>query len=144
MIRPLVKADIAACAKVFVNTYNSAPWNYHWALEQAEQYLDEYASSAQFVGFVLHHNDEIAGAVLAHTKTWWTNSQLFIDELFISPDKQKMGCGKKLLLHTEQYAIDNSLETITLMTNKFMPAMEFYEKNDFMHAIPFVFLFKQV
>jgi aminoglycoside 6'-N-acetyltransferase I len=31
-----------------------------------------------------------------------------------------------------------------LMTHKFMPAMSFYEDNDFLHAQPFVLLFKNV
>jgi aminoglycoside 6'-N-acetyltransferase I len=94
---------------------------------------------------LLYINDgEIAGAILAHTKTWWTNDQLYIDELFIAPEMQKKGVGKTLLGHAEQYAVDNNLQTLVLMTHKFMPAMSFYEDNDFLHAQPFVLLFKNV
>jgi GNAT superfamily N-acetyltransferase len=143
-IKALTQHDIADCARIFLDTYNRAPWNYDWSYEKAVDYLEEYRSSAQFIGFVLYDNDEVAGALLAHSKTWWTNNQLFIDELFVSPNKQKMGVGKLLISHAEEFALDRGLETVTLMTNKFMPAMNFYEKNDYIHAQPFVILFKQL
>jgi aminoglycoside 6'-N-acetyltransferase I len=143
-IIPLTKAHINACALIFINTYNQTPWSYQWNLEAATKYLEEYMSSAQFVGFALYQNDDVAGAILAHTKTWWTNDQLYIDELFIAPEMQKKGFGKKLIDHTEQYAVDNNLQTLVLMTHKFMPAMDFYENHDFLHAQPFVLLFKNV
>lgn len=143
-IQPITKANIEACAKTFIQSYNQPPWNYQWTLESAIKYLNEYALSAQFVGFALYDNEDIAGAVLAHSKTWWTSNQLFIDELFVSPNFQKMGCGKRLMDCAEQYALEHELKTITLMTHKFMPAMSFYSKNDFIHAQPFVILFKAI
>ena len=143
-IKPITNASIDACAKVFIQSYNRPPWNYQWKLEDAIKYLDEYASSPQFVGFALYDNEEIAGVLLAHTKTWWTSNQLFIDEFFVAPGFQKMGYGKILINYAEQYALENELKTITLMTHKFMPAMNFYVKNDFIHAQPFVILFKNI
>lgn len=140
----LTKTHIDACADTFIKTYNQAPWNYQWNLEAATKYLNEYMSSANFVGFAIYHNDKIAGALLAHTKTWWTNDQLYIDELFIAPGMQKQGLGKALISHAEQFASDNDLKALVLMTHKFMPAMTFYENNDFIHAQPFILLFKNV
>ncbi|MDB4925290.1 GNAT family N-acetyltransferase [Mucilaginibacter sp.] len=143
-IQALTKTHLEACAEIFIDTYNSPPWNYQWNLEGAIKYLSEYLSSADFAGFVLYDNEEIAGAILAHSKTWWTNKQLYIDELFIAPKAQKKGFGNNLINHAEKYALDNDLKTITLMTHKFMPSMKFYENNDFIHAQPFVLLFKNV
>jgi aminoglycoside 6'-N-acetyltransferase I len=140
----LTKIHIDACANIFIKTYNEAPWNYQWNLEDAKKYLGEYMSSAEFVGFAIYDGSEIAGAILAHTKTWWTNDQLYIDELFVAPGMQKKGFGKKLVERAEQYALENNLQTLVLMTHKFMPAMTFYENNDFLHAPPFVLLFKNV
>lgn len=135
---------IPACAAIFVKSYNHAPWKYVWTLDDAVKYLNEYASSKQFIGFALYDGPEIVGALLAHSKTWWTNKQLFIDELFVLPQCQKRGYGKQLLKHAQQYAELNDLQTITLMTHKSMPAMKFYLDNDFILAQPFVILFKNV
>ncbi|MNL71024.1 hypothetical protein D3C87_1961080 [compost metagenome] len=46
--------------------------------------------------------------------------------------------------YAEEYAREQGLNTVTLMTHKFMPAMKFYTDIDFMHAQPFVILFKLV
>lgn len=143
-IKPITDNDLEPCAKVFVRAYNQAPWNYQWNLEDALNYLREYTLSGQFKGFILWDNEVLAGAMLAHTKTWWTGGQLYIDELFIDPDLQKHGYGKMLIDYAEQFAAEQGLGTITLMTHKFMPAMKFYEDIDFMHAQPLVILFKQV
>jgi len=131
-------------AKVFIRAYNQAPWNYHWQSEDAMKYLHEYTSAPGFKGFSLYDNDVFAGAILAHTKTWWNGPQLYIDEFFIDPDLQKKGYGKHLVSHTEQYALEHGLGTITLMTHKFMPAMKFYTDINYMQAPPFVILFKQL
>jgi aminoglycoside 6'-N-acetyltransferase I len=143
-IQPLLQHHIDACAQVFIQSYNQAPWNYQWTIEGAVKYLNEYLSCEGFAGFVLYQNDEIKGAIFAHARTWWTNNQLYIDEFFIAPDSQKNGFGKALMNHMEQYAAGNNIKTITLMTHKFMPAMGFYENNNFLHAQPFVLLFKNI
>lgn len=143
-IKSVIKSDIEVYAKVFIPAYNQAPWNYHWQLEDAINYLNEYISSPDFIGFSLYDNDVFAGAIFAHTKTWWTGKQLYIDEFFINPDLQKKGYGKFLVSYTEQYALAHGLATITLMTHKFMPAMKFYTDINFLQAPPFVILFKQV
>lgn len=143
-IQPVTENDIENCAKVFVDTYNHAPWNYQWKHIDALNYLKEYYSSAQFKGFILYDNGVFAGAVFAHTKTWWTGRQLYIDELFIAPHAQKKGYGKALMNYAERYAMENGLVAITLMTHKFMPSMKFYEGIDYIHAQPLVILFKHV
>jgi len=140
-----INADnVPACVEIFIKTYNQPPWNYQWTKDDASKYLNEYVSSPQFVGFAAYEGNDIAGAFFAHSKTWWTNTQLFIDELFVSPQHQKKGLGKQLIKYAEQYAEENNLQTITLMTHKFMPAMNLYQNIDFIHAQPFVILFKTV
>lgn len=143
-IHPITKNDIGRCAETFTASYNQMPWNYNWKLKDAMVYLNEYTDSMHFKGFMLADGDHVLGALFGHTRTWWTNNQLMIDELFIAPQKQGMGYGKLLLEHVEQYAKENSIGTITLMTNKFMPAVQFYNKNDFNKVDQYVFMFKQL
>jgi aminoglycoside 6'-N-acetyltransferase I len=143
-INLITKNDVPKCAEAFTAAYNQFPWNYNWKLPDAIKYLNEYVESPQFRGFIVYDEQQVAGALFGHTKTWWTNNQFMIDELFISPDKQGKGYGKILLSHAEQYAKKDSIELITLMTNKFMPALQFYDKNDFNKVDQYVFMFKQL
>ncbi|HLK29658.1 MAG TPA: GNAT family N-acetyltransferase [Puia sp.] len=143
-IRLFTNDDLTACTKIFVNTYNQAPWNYHWELQAAETYLSEYISSKYFAGYVLCDESGIAAAMFGHKKTWWTGSTLYIDELFVSPNKQGVGYGKQLMACAEKYCKENGCSNITLMTNRHMPAFKFYNKLDFISADQNVFLFKLI
>lgn len=142
-IAPITGQNIEACVAVYMKAYNCPPWNYHWTYERAKQYLLEYKNCGQFVGFALYDNGELAGAAFAHTKTWWTNTQLMIDEFFVAEEKQGMGFGKKLLDYCDNYCRENQLGSVVLMTNKYMPSWRFYEKNGYTTVDPYVFMFKQ-
>jgi len=127
MIIPINKDNIDECTAVYLKAYNSPPWNYHWTYEKAAEYLSEYMSCGQFVGFALYDEGKVVGAMLGHTKTWWTGKQLMIDEFFVSAEKQRMGYGKLMLKHCDQYAAAHQISSIVLMTNKYMPSYKFYD-----------------
>ena len=143
-IRQVTKNDIGACAEVFMAAYNKMPWNYNWGKAKAEKYLSEYFHSPQFVGYLYCEGTEVLGAFFAHSKTWWTNDQLFIDELFVASNSQGKGIGKQLMAEAEKHCEANDLGTLALMTNKFMPSLKFYDSIDFTKVDQFVFMFKQV
>ena len=143
-IKPFSPADMPACVDAFMVAYNKMPWNYNWSRENASKYLTEYSRCPNFVGYVLWDGGAIQGGVFAHTRTWWTNDQLFIDELFVGGSSQGKGYGKALMQYAEIYCLEHDLEMITLMTNKLMPAMKFYENLDFVKVDQFIFMFKQV
>jgi aminoglycoside 6'-N-acetyltransferase I len=143
-IRQLIKEDIDKCAQLLIQSYNCPPWNHQWDRGKAVKYLNEYADRDRFVGFVLCEDDYIAGAMFGHSKTWWTNDLLYVDELFISPGRQRLGYGKLLLSHTEQYAGEKGYDVVSLMTSKYMPAFKFYKSIDYTQAEHFVYFFKSV
>ncbi len=141
-IKPITADDIEECARMYLRAYNQPPWNYNFTYEKAVKYLAEYFERKRFTGFVLMEGSQVAGALFGHAKTWWTNDLLYVDEFFISPDKQRLGYGKLLLDHTEKYARAQGYEVVALLTSKYMPAMKFYKSIDFIAAEHFVFLFK--
>jgi aminoglycoside 6'-N-acetyltransferase I len=143
MIRSVTTENLDECVSAFLKAYNCPPWNYNWTREKARQYLLEYTSCKQFVGFALYDDEQVVGAAFTHTKTWWTSPQLMIDEFFISGEKQRHGYGKTLLVHCDQFAREQQISSIVLMTNKFMPSYMFYEKNDYLTTQQYVFMFKQ-
>lgn len=144
MIRNFLPSDLEACARLLIEAYNAEPWNNHWTMETATRYLTEFASCDQFVGFVVYQDDAMIGAMFAHRKTWWTNDELFVDELYIAPRLQRQGFGESLLEHAEQYAKSQNLAGLTLLTNKYFPAKRFYEKHNYTLAEHVVYMYKVV
>lgn len=143
MIREFHPDDIQACVDLLIEAYNDDPWNCHWTTETATRYLNEYVSSENFVGFVICENTTVAGAMFAHRKTWWTKDELFVDELYIAPRCQRQGYGAKLLAHAEAYASAKDLTGLTLLTNRYMPAVAFYTKHEYVQAEHVVFMYKE-
>ncbi len=143
-IRKLLSDDIDICVELLIATYNPPPWNNHWTEESGKKYLSEFISNNNFIGFVVVEEDEIVGAMFAHRKVWWTNDEIFIDELFIKPDRQRYGYGKLLMDQAEELSKELGLGGITLLTNKYLPAKLFYEKNGYVVAEHVIFMYKEM
>jgi GNAT superfamily N-acetyltransferase len=144
MIQSITDQNLEECVSAYLKAYNAAPWNYNWSYDGAKKYLLEYVESKQFIGFAMYDEGKVVAALFAHQKTWWTNTQVMIDELFVSGEKQRMGYGKRLLNHFYDYAADNNINTVVLMTNKYMPSYNFYLKDDYIDTEQYVFMFKQI
>ncbi|MGB4400871.1 MAG: GNAT family N-acetyltransferase [Daejeonella sp.] len=140
-VQELKKEDLENCANLIIKAYNGRPWNYQWTFSKAMLYLTELFESSRFVGFVIYERGELVGAMFAHVKTWWIDDQLMIDELFVSAQEQGKGYGQTLMNSTKEYANNNNIGSITLMTQKYMPALSFYEKNSFFKAEQYVLMF---
>lgn len=85
----------------------------------------------------------IKGAIFGHEKIWWNNSEIFIDEMFISPELQRQGYGTELIHTVESYIKEYKLAGFTLTTNRFAPASKFYRKNGFVDYDHVLFMGKE-
>lgn len=144
MIKKFEASDLTACAEIMMSVYNNELWQCRWSLETAKSYLQDYVESKKFIGYTLWLNDVIKGAIFCHEKVWWNNSEIFIDEMFISPELQRKGHGTELLSAMESYIRDHNLAGFTLLTNRFAFAPNFYRKNGFSDAEHVLFMYKEV
>jgi len=64
-------------------------------------------------------DNEVKGAVLCREKTWWNNNEIFVEEMFVSPEQQWKGYGTALLKAAESYIKEKGLAGFTLFTNRY-------------------------
>ena len=131
MIRKYEPNDLAQCATIFKEAFSEETWGCIWTQERAEAYITDFTTHPKFLGFVAEENGVIDGAVLACQKVSWNNDEIHIDELIVSPQKQRLGIGKKLVDAIKAYSKNNGLAGIVLYTAEQAPAKNFYEKNGF-------------
>lgn len=143
MIREIVESDIDSCAELLINAYNCEPWNNNWTQITANRYLHEFFNNINFIGYVYYEKDILVGAIFAHRRTWWTNDEIYVDELFIKCDEQGKGYGTQLLSKVENCSYKNNLGGVTLLTNKYFPAKDFYDKRSYSQAEHVVFMYKE-
>lgn len=144
MIRKLQKTDLESCAEILCSVYNNGLWQCRWTNESALAYLEDYFTAGKFVGFTLKDSGRIIGALFAHEKIWWNNSELFIDEMFVLPEYQRQGHGSSLINAAEEYVRERGLAGFTLCTNRFAPAPNFYRKNGFVDGEHILFMYKEL
>jgi aminoglycoside 6'-N-acetyltransferase I len=131
MIREYKESDLTVCARIMMEVYNNELWQCHWTLETAVSYLEDYVQGNKFLGYTLLADDQIIGVIFTHEKIWWNNSEIFVDEMFITPAYQRKGYGAKLIQVVETYIKEHKLAGFVLTTNRFAPAPTFYRKNGF-------------
>jgi aminoglycoside 6'-N-acetyltransferase I len=142
MIRAFQPDDLQTCIRLFIETYSAEPWNNHWSPEAATRYLEEFMANKRFMGFVICDDASIIGALFAHRKTWWTNDELYVDELYIAPRFQGQGYGERLLGYVEDLARSSGMSGLTLLTHRDFPAKSFYLKHGYKQADHVVFMYK--
>ena len=143
-VRTLEKRDITACADILCSVYNNEMWQCRWSQETAVEYLTDFYNMQKFIGYILEDEEAILGGIFAREKVWWNNSEIFVEEMFIKPEVQGMGYGSKLLGQVEAYAKEKGLAGITLSTNKYAQAPQFYRKNGFTDNECIMFMWKEV
>lgn len=144
IIREMKKTDISACGGILMSVYNNELWQCRWTKETAESYLMDFFEHKKFVGYVAEEENIVVGALFAHEKIWWNNSEVFIEEMFVIPERQGKGIGTALLNKTEEYIKEKGLAGITLTTNKYTPAPKFYNKNGFSECGHVMFMAKEM
>lgn len=144
MVKKMEKSHIEACADIMCSVYNNEMWQCRWSKEKAVEYLTDFFNMEKFVGYVAEDGHEIIGGIFAHEKVWWNNSEIFVEEMFVKPEYQRKGYGTLLLKQIEAYIKENGLAGITLSTNKYAPAPDFYQKNGFSVCEHIIFMAKEM
>lgn len=136
--------DITACAEILCSVYNNDLWRCRWSSEVAIEYLTDIFNMQKFVGYVMEVDGEICGAIFAHEKVWWNNSEVYVEEIFVQPNLQRKGYGAMLLEKVEKYIKEKGLAGMTLCTNRYAPAPKFYKKNGFVDCEHILFMCKEL
>lgn len=83
--------DIGACADILCSVYNNELWMCRWDKETAVEYLKDFFENKKFVGYVAEEEGEVIAGIFAHEKVWWNSSEVFVEEMFVTPEKQGNG-----------------------------------------------------
>ena len=144
VIRKMERTDINACAQIMCSVYNNEMWQCRWDVGTASEYLTDFFDMKKFIGYVVENDGEVVGGIFAHEKVWWNNSEVYIEEMFIEPTLQRCGYGSLLIKKICEYISEKGLAGITLSTNRYAPAPDFYRKNGFVDCEHVLFMAKEM
>ncbi len=142
MIREITFDDIDDCTELFINVFNSEPWNDEWTLAKAIDLFKDFFNTPGFIGFKGIQNNKTIAVCIGHVKKWRKSSEYYIEEYFISPELQHKGFGTDFLKKIEEQLVLGAIRKITLLTARNTPAEKFYKKNNFIN-LDFMTLMKK-
>ncbi|NFI55576.1 GNAT family N-acetyltransferase [Clostridium botulinum] len=122
--------DIEVCAKIFVEAFNTEPWNDNWNIESAYRRLHDIYKSPNFLGVKYTENNEIFGALFGNCEEWFEGRQFNIKEVFVSKKIQGKNIGSKLINSAENEVKKLGVDFMFLSTQN-NNLKNFYLKHDF-------------
>lgn len=131
-VRLMDKSDLEPCSELMLKVFSGEPWYDQWdSVLHVQQYLAEFMDNPVFLGFVIEQEGKILGASFGHTKSWYSGKEYYIQEYFIDTDLQGSGLGSALMNGMEAYLSSVHVHCMVLLTEKDLPAEDFYRKHGF-------------
>lgn len=131
----LKELDISSIDRIedfYVDIFSNPPWNDDWSDEkQLHTYITELIGNSNSLTLGYFWNAKLVGLCMGHIRHWFTGKEYYIDEFCVCRDTQGMGIGTKFLKDVEKYIIDKGIIQMFLLTEREVPAYQFYQKNGF-------------
>ena len=120
---------------VFVSVFTKEPWNDDWSDgEQLDMYITDLIGQGYSLTYGLYYGGELIGISMGYIKHWYTGTEYIINELCIRTERQGAGAGTFFISEMEKAIKELGLRQIFLLTDKDVPAYDFYRKNGFVEV----------
>lgn len=135
--------EVQACAKVYINAYQTEPWNEEYEMSEVEKYISSYLNSDTKVCFALQDGDVIKGVALGFIVPSISGQYLRLEDICIDSTEQRKGYGRAFMELLSIEAAKLGCDSIILGTQKDFPSHHFYLKNGF-QEVESVLMYKEI
>lgn len=131
-IKELTINDFDDIKNLFKGVFTAPPWKDDWSDEnQLNEYLLDLMKVRNPLDFGLFKDGELIGISIGNIRHWWGGTEYHIEELCIKTDQQGQGLGTKFFELIEDILHTQNITNIFLMTERTVPAYDFYKKRGF-------------
>ncbi len=109
--------DAPELAKIYAETFNSAPWYDKWTEKTAEKRLSQMIKNGGFFGMVSYNENGITGMILGEEEQYFDGVVFRIKEFCVRNDLRGRGIGTKLLVEFERVLKERGIREAVLMTD---------------------------
>lgn len=118
-------------SKMYVDTFNSEPWNDKWTIEIAKKRLNQIINTTDFYGLSAYNEGNLWGMILGIMEQFYDGVIFNIKEFCIKNELRGKGLGSELLKELEIQAKEFGVIQIVLSTSKGDYTEHFYHNNGF-------------
>lgn len=130
-IEPITEKYLEQCIELYIDVFNSEPWNETWTYQSASERLTDLINTPKFLGFLLFDNDNLIGFIAGNSKKTYSGLTFYLAELCINNQTQGKGYGSKLLHYLEDELKQRNIQSLYLLTATGGLAEAFYLKNQY-------------
>lgn len=131
-LRTLGAGDRAAVTRLFRDVFTKEPWNDDWSdRTQLDAYIEDLTGQNNSLTLGCFKDGRLVGLAMGHVKHWHTGTEYLIDEFCVEPSNQGKGVGTEFLRLIENYLKERGIRHIFLLTDRTVPAYDFYRKMGF-------------
>ncbi|MGO5093322.1 GNAT family N-acetyltransferase [Clostridium sp. LCP25S3_F10] len=120
--------DIKEVVDIYMNTFNSPPWNDKWTIETASKRLYQMINCESSYGLVAYEDELICGIILGSEEQYYDGIVFNIKEFCVRNDIRNKGLGTKIFEEFENRLKGKGMTKITLVTTKDYRTEGFYKK----------------
>ena len=131
-LRRLTGEDRGTVTRLFTDVFTNEPWNDDWSdREQLDAYIRDLTGQSYSLTLGYFDGDVLTALAMGYIKHWYSGTEYIINELCVDRQRQGQGIGSSFLKAIEEYLSENGISQIFLLTDRNVPAYQFYLKNGF-------------
>lgn len=116
-------------AEMYVETFNSEPWNDRWTIDTASKRLHQMINVEDFCGILARKNDILCGMILGSKEQFFDGIMLNIKEFCVKNEMRGQGLGTKIFKEFEVRMKEEGIKEIILFTSRGDYTEHFYHKH---------------
>ena len=137
-------SDIDVITNMYVDTFNSPPWNDKWTFQTASKRLTQMMNCEGAYGILAYKDDIIYGMILGCEEQFYTEVIFNIKEFCINNKMKGKGLGTSILEEFQERLKSRGVSEIILLTLKGESPEKFYNKKGFVNYDKMVMMGKQL
>lgn len=129
--KELTKEHLIDVAEVYVEAFNSEPWNDKWSIESASNRISQMINCEGFDGLVAYEGEKLIGIILGNHEYYYDAMLFQIKEFCVASQVKGTGVGSKLLDEFTIRLKAKGIDRIILLTSRRNETEGFYRKYGF-------------
>jgi len=142
--KDLKKEHIKELSKLYMDAFNSDPWNDEWTLESASKRLLQMINCEGSYGLVCYENGDLIGMILGNHEHFYNGMHFNIKEFCVDINLRKNGFGSALLEEFVKRLKERGINEVILFTSRTDGTEGFYKNRGFKSFNSMVMMGKEV
>lgn len=129
--KELTKEHIREIAEIYVDAFNSEPWNDEWTIESASKRISQMINCEGFDGLVAYEDEKLIGMILGNHEYYYNGMHFNIKEFCVDLKIRGRGIGSSLIEGFIKRLKNKGIDEIILFTSRTDGTEGFYKKHGF-------------